>query len=87
MLTIFFRPWLTERFELIGILFANKMVDLPSIIRKSGILHCTEQVDRIYGILGIAPTSFVRKIQPNYQAPFGEVFKDTFIQHLASCIA
>ncbi|KAF2720235.1 HET-domain-containing protein [Polychaeton citri CBS 116435] len=44
--------------------------------------ECTDDRDRIYGALGMAPPSIASKIIPRYALPVEEVFKEACVIHL-----
>ncbi|KAH8587973.1 heterokaryon incompatibility protein-domain-containing protein [Bisporella sp. PMI_857] len=72
------------RRKLIGYTLGNGLEqNLPTLLSLSRFSKCTEPVDRIYGILGLAPQGIRNKIRPNYYLTPGEVYKDLFLKHVA----
>lgn len=53
---------------------------LLSISRKA---KCSLPVDKIYGIVGLAPRNIRTKIKPKYSLCSGEVYKSTFLDHVS----
>ncbi len=45
---------------------------------------CTDQRDRVYGILGILPRRITRDIQPDYRESVANVYKMTVLQHASA---
>ena len=55
---------------------------LHSLFYISRFSKCAEPVDKVYGILGLAPKIIVNKITPNYLIYYGEVYKSTLLEHI-----
>ena len=53
---------------------------LPALFNLSGQAKCSEPVDKVHGILGLAPSSFSSKITPSYLSSPGEVYNKTFLE-------
>lgn len=55
---------------------------LPFLVSVSRLAKCTKPVDKIYGMIGLAPNRVASKIRPNYDLPFRQVYKNIFLEHL-----
>jgi len=55
---------------------------LPVLLASSSASQSTKSVDKIYGILGIAPKTIRDCIRPDYNLSLEEVFTDVFIKHV-----
>ena len=43
---------------------------------------CSNPRDRVYGLLGLAPPTFARKIDPQYSLPIGDTYKALCVAHI-----
>jgi hypothetical protein len=59
------------------------MVNIPfsRLVRRSGNRYCSEPLDKIYGMLGIASPETVSIIRVDYTLPVSKVYKDTFLEY------
>jgi hypothetical protein len=56
---------------------------LPALLHCLNHLKCSNPLDKVYGILGIAPPLIASKIHPKYEFPVTEVYKNTVLGHLS----
>lgn len=61
---------------------ANLGQSLPLLLTMSQKLRCAKGVDKVYGLLGLAPPETASRIKPDYNMFSEEVFKGVFIEHL-----
>jgi hypothetical protein len=67
----------------IGDLFTNMRGDpLPTLLQCCDRLKCSDPLDKVYGILGLAPSLVASKIHPRYEFSAPEAYKTTFLSHL-----
>jgi hypothetical protein len=55
---------------------------LPTLLQHCNKLKCSDPLDKIYGILGLAPPLVASKIHPSYEFSAPEAYKTTFLRHL-----
>lgn len=62
----------------------HRQKPLTVLLENSRLQQCFDLKDKVYGMLGIAPPRFAKKIHPNYSENFGvdQAFKHVFLAHL-----
>ncbi|SPO00271.1 related to heterokaryon incompatibility protein [Cephalotrichum gorgonifer] len=76
-------PGLRDRFNHIRTLtWKHSDISLFLILNMMRRQQCSDLRDKVYGVLGITPPGFSRRIQPDYQLPISEVFKNAFLAAL-----
>jgi len=55
---------------------------LPHLLFSNLHRECSEPVDKLYGILSLAPASITNRIRPNYLLSAEEVYKKAFLEHI-----
>jgi hypothetical protein len=55
---------------------------LPALLHYCNRLKCSDPLDKVYGILGLAPPLVASKIHPSYELSAPEAYKTTFLSHL-----
>ena len=77
------RPNLAIRLRSVGSLGEDwAQFNMIQLLRAICELQCTDRRDKVYGLLGIAPSWFTAKIKPQYLLPVGEVYKQAFLVYL-----
>jgi hypothetical protein len=56
----------------------HSLSNILAVCRSKG---CADPKDKIYGILGMTPTSFSTRIRVDYLRPAEDVYKDAFLAH------
>jgi hypothetical protein len=57
---------------------------LPTLLACCDKLKCSNPLDKVYGILGLAPPLVSSKIHPRYEFSAPEAYKTTFLSHLGT---
>jgi hypothetical protein len=55
---------------------------LPTLLQSCDNRKCSNPLDKVYGILGLAPPLVASKIHPRYEFSAPEAYKNTFLSHL-----
>lgn len=55
--------------------------NFPRLLDLTGQSKCTRPIDKVYGILGLAPRAIASKIYPDYLLSAKEVYKTTFQEY------
>lgn len=55
---------------------------LPALVHYCTALKCSNPLDKVYGILGLAPPRIADKIHPNYELSVTHSYKSTFLNHV-----
>jgi hypothetical protein len=55
---------------------------LPTLLQYCRRLKCSDPLDKVYGILGLAPPLVASKIHPSYDFSAPEAYKTAFLSHL-----
>jgi hypothetical protein len=62
---------------------ATTIQNLPASLSMVAHAACSEEIDRIYGILGLIPRKIASRIVPNYQLTAPEAFRNIFLEYLS----
>jgi hypothetical protein len=73
---------LRERVELINPLVRYLEQPLLDVLSMSRTRQCSDERDRVYGLLGLMPSVFARDIPPDYTLSVSTVMKDLLLTYL-----
>lgn len=57
---------------------------LPALLHSTRWGNCSEQIDRLYGILGLVPFVIAQSIHPDYHVPPSDAYQEVFLAHTNS---